>query len=474
MQLKNAIFLPFLGLLCVIATPADIHAQTPVDRDVARETIVAPASGPVRVEVTADHRDALYKIGETVTFHIRLISGGKLVKGQPVSYLIRSEHFFSQSGSFGEGEKDVAVSPKEPGFLLCEASCRPSGEGKELTGCWGVGVEPLKIRAETPEPHDFDAFWKKQMQELAKVPVRELERVPVEVSDPAFAGKVRLFDIKVSCSGDKPVSGYLALPAHAAKGSLPVVVRFHGAGVDGAKANLELAAKGALVFDINAHGIPNGRPPAFYHELEKGALYRYYMQGNASRETAYFKGMFLRAARAVQYVQGLPEWDRRHLIAYGGSQGGAQALVASALVPEVTRCIAAAPWLCNFTGVTEGSIPASWPGFIKMNGREVVSKAEAGALPYFDPAIFAKRIRAKSLLSVAFCDRAAPPASVYVAYNNIPGDKEIINCVGEAHTGPMIYMKCGDALKKLIADIRRENTGSHREGVDEPRPYKTT
>jgi cephalosporin-C deacetylase len=456
--MKSAIFYTFVGLLWAIATSRDICAQTPVNQDVACETIAPPTSGPVKVEVTVDRSDALYKVGESVTFHICLVSNGKLVKGQQVSYLIRGEHFFSQSGRFEEGAKDVTVSLKEPGFLLCEAFYRPTEDREELVGRWGVGVDPLGIKAETPEPRDFDEFWKRQMQELAKVPVRELERIPVEVNDPVYAGKVQLFDVKISCSGDKSVSGYLALPVNASKSTLPIVVRFHGAGVDSARANLEMAAKGTIVFDINAHGIPNGRPPGFYQELEKGALLNYYMQGNASRETAYFRGMFLRAVRAVQYVQGLPEWDQRNLIAYGGSQGGAQALVAAALAPKVSHCFAAAPWLCNFTGVTEGTVPASWPGFIKMNGQEVISKSEASALPYFDPAIFAKRIQVKSVLSVAFCDRASPPASVYVAYNNIPGDKEIIDCVGEAHTGPMIYKKCGDALRRLLDDIQQKKT----------------
>lgn len=428
--MRNTILRVFVGFLWVVATPGDICAQTPVDRDVVRETVVSPSDSHVRVEVTADRPDALYKVGESATFHIRLVSDGKLVKGQQVSYVIRGEHFFRQGGRFEEGEKDIAVLLKEPGFILCEAFYQPVAEGKKVEGCWGVGVDPLEIRAETPEPHDFDEFWEEQMKELSKVPIHELERIPLEVTDPAYVGKVQLFDVKVSCPGDKPVSGYLALPANS-KNTLPIVVRFHGAGIDSARANLEWAAKGAIVFDINAHGIPNGRPPDFYKELEKGALHRYYMQGNASRETAYFRGMFLRAVRAVQYVQSLPEWDQRHLIVHGGSQGGAQALVAAALAPKVSHCIAAAPWLCNFTGVTEGTIPATWPGFIKMNGRKVVSGSEANVLPYFDAAIFAKRIRAKSILSVAFCDRASPPASVYVAYNNIPGDKEIFNCVGE-------------------------------------------
>ncbi|MBZ0300482.1 MAG: acetylxylan esterase, partial [Anaerolineae bacterium] len=46
-------------------------------------------------------------------------------------------------------------------------------------------------------------------------------------------------------------------------------------------------------------------------------------------------------------------------------------------------------------------------------------------LSYFDGVNFAARISASSLFSVALMDMICPPSTVYAAYNNLRGPKEI-------------------------------------------------
>ncbi len=77
-----------------------------------------------------------------------------------------------------------------------------------------------------------------------------------------------------------------------------------------------------LVLDINAHGIPNGRPAEFYEGLSQGELKDYRSIGRARREDCYFKGMFLRMIRGIDFLTAQPEWDGRTVIVYGSSQGG--------------------------------------------------------------------------------------------------------------------------------------------------------
>ena len=70
--------------------------------------------------------------------------------------------------------------------------------------------------------------------------------------------------------------------------------------------------------------------------------------------------MFQRACRALEYLKSRPEWDGRILIVSGGSQGGAQALAAAGLDPQVTCCVALVPALCDHHGLLAGRQP-SWP-----------------------------------------------------------------------------------------------------------------
>ena len=432
-------------------------AVAQVSKDVARETVGSKVSSAYSLEVKMDHPDALYKTSETATFNVRLLRDGQPVAGETLSFLVLGEKFFRRSETLVSTLNAVAISikMKRPGFTLCEVTYRPRDSGEvEVKGTAGAGTDPLELRAFSAEPSDFDDFWVAQKQELAKAPVQELERVPVTIDDPNVESSVLQFDIKVACSAEAPVSGYLTIPRGAKPNSLPIIVSYHGAGVQEARPQIDFAAQGFLCLDINAHGIPNGKPKEYYKWLYEGSLKEYYLMGNHDRDTAYFRGIYLRVIRSLEYMKSLPEWDGKNIIVTGGSQGAAQALAAAGLDPQVTYCSAAAPWLCNFNGVLEGSIPASWPGFIQMQGTEVATPYEAKALMYFDPALLAKRIKAECALSVGYLDRACPPASVYIAYNNIPGKKQIFDCPLDTHEGPSIYGHCEAALKSYLDGLK--------------------
>lgn len=457
---RHTFFFAKVSLLTFVLTWAAVAAPPAapaVTQDVARETLAPTTVSAYTLEVVADRPAALYKSGETATFKIRLLGDGKPVAGETLSYLLQGEKFFRQSGtlSSAQGSVDFPVKLDGPGFVLCEVSYRPKGDAKtEVRAAAGVGADPLELRAATPEPADFDAFWAEQKAILAKVPMKELERVEVPIADAAKAAQVVQYDVKIDCAGGAQVSGYLTMPRNAKPKSLPIIVSYHGAGVSSSRPQVDRAASGALCLDVNAHGIVNGKPQEFYDTLRVGGLREYYMWGNKSRDTAYFRGMFLRVIRSLEYMKSLPEWDGKNIIVSGGSQGGAQALAAAGLDPQVTYCSAAAPWLCNFNGVVEGSVAASWPGFIKMNGKEVATPDEAKALAYFDPALMAKRIKAECAVSVGYQDRACPPATVYVAYNNIPGKKQIFDCTLDTHKGPSIYTKCSEELGKYLTALK--------------------
>ena len=51
--------------------------------------------------------------------------------------------------------------------------------------------------------------------------------------------------------------------------------------------------------------------------------------------------------RSLDYVKSLPEWNGKVLIVKGGSQGGAQSIVAAALDNNVTMMIAEVPAMCD-------------------------------------------------------------------------------------------------------------------------------
>ena len=178
-------------------------------------------------------------------------------------------------------------------------------------------------------------------------------------------------------------SGYFGLPKNAEDKSLPAILWVHGAGVR--SSSLGNAVKGAtsdmLSMDINAHGIPNGKPAKFYKDLSAGQLKETIARrGRDSRETVYFRGMFLRLVRALDFLTSRPEWDGEHLIVIGHSQGGGQALAAGGLDPRVTLIATGVPAICDHSGRAEGRING-WPKLVPMG-----EDGQAGAEEVFRPA----------------------------------------------------------------------------------------
>ena len=119
----------------------------------------------------------------------------------------------------------------------------------------------------------------------------------------------------------------------------------------------------------------------------------------------------------------LPEWDGKNLAVHGGSQGGLQALAATAFDPAVTVGLFNAPAGCDQLGVLIGRAP-SWPGAVSFHP---VSPEANRCAALFDGVSLARRSHAKAWFTVGFSDPAAVPSSVYAAFNAYGGtEKEIM------------------------------------------------
>jgi len=71
-------------------------------------------------------------------------------------------------------------------------------------------------------------------------------------------------------------------------------------------------------------------------------------RGVASPETYYHCRLYVDAVRAVETAASLPGVDPERIAVAGASQGGALALTAAALAPDLVRlCHADVPFLCD-------------------------------------------------------------------------------------------------------------------------------
>ncbi len=439
-----------------LALPAFAQEKSPAKKEAAKAETYS-------FSVKTDKPDAIYKKGETITFTLELLKDGKPAPGVKLKYRL------SQNGDWGKmtettsGQPIVAtVKLDKPGWASIEAVAvgkdgknmkNPRNPKQDLRGEIGAMVDPLEITESAPEPADFDAFWQAQRELLNNVPV-EAERK--EIAIPAnLKDKVVCYDVKVKCAGPMPVSGYLCMPKNAKKGTLPAVVSYHGAGVRSSYKQLWPGTR-YIAFDVNAHGIENGQPDQFYADLNKGALKDYRHRNKTNRDTFYFKDMYLRVMRALDYVKTLPEWDGKTLIVRGGSQGGGQSIVAAALDPQVVFCFAAVPALGDHAGRLAGHRPG-WPQLANRAKPNAVDLKAIETGKYYDNVYFAKRVRCEAFFTTGFVDFVCPPTSVYAAYNNLPGKarKQIQTTPAGGHGSAQSNLgakRCNEIVNKALAE----------------------
>ena len=412
------------------------------------------------VQLSLDKADGLCKKGDKVTLNIKCTVKGKPCNG-PIQLTVRHANNKEETQTFdtnpGKFIYTADTAPDTVQFIVAPLNAEKKnffiGQGKRrrpLTFDIGVAVDPQEFKTGSAEPEDFRKFWDDAKAELAKVPLKELERKELPVSNNSIGkapnyfafrivipmpepktleGKFKAWDVKVACVG-APVSGILTMPADAKPKSLPVIVSFHGAPGKSARAAF---AENVIRFDVNAHGFENGQPPEYYQNIHKTKLRAYMYRDAANRDKCYFRGMYLRAQRALDYVKSLPEYDGKTLIVVGNSQGGGQSLVAAGLDSDVKLVYASVPAMCDHGGGLAGRRPG-WPKLLSCKNGKPTNPATAKACPYFDAAIFAKYIKAEAYLTVGLVDGVCAPASVFCAYNNIPGKKHLSVLPAHGHS----------------------------------------
>ena len=311
------------------------------------------------------------------------------------------------------GSVELKRTMNVPGSLICEAET--AGAKKAVSG---TIFEAKKIFAISPEPADFATFWQQELSKLNAVkPVAKLELAKDQPKD------VRVYDVTIPCVGNAPVRATLGIPE--GNRQWPVEVTFHGAGVGSSRMLWKAKRLQRILFDINAHGIDNLKDNAYYAaQRKKFRNYSYW--GIESRDSIYFKNMILRAVQGLRFIKTISQWDKRNLIVSGVSQGGYQAIAATALEPGASCLIALVPAVCDVNADLAGRL-LSWPRFpAASNYHPVKSRV---ATTYIDGANFARKIKVpKVLISAGAKDTTSLPSSVCAAYNVIPsaGKKLII------------------------------------------------
>lgn len=355
---------------------------------------------------TPFHSTGIYKVGEKAGW---TVSG---TKGAKYAYEIKKNNFDTiKNGTLdlSSGTTTIETTLQEPAMIYVTVT----GEGtSDKPIHLGAAVAPTQLQPLAPKPPDFDAFWLNKLQYLSITPMRPV----VEPTKTDQTG-VELSTVQVDAYGSR-VHGYLAKPIRL--GKFPALIIYQWAGVYSLdpKWVTDRAAEGWMAFDVDSHDmLPN---------QSAGVPTNYNILGDNNRETSYFLWMYLRDARAVDYICSRPDWDGKTLVLMGTSMGGQQSLVTAGLRPQVSAVMVNEPAGCDIGAELHGR-QAGYPFWPNKDPRAMA------AAPYFDVVNFTPRIKAPVLAAMGFIDTTCPPAGIWTALDAIPGPKEAIPMIESDH-----------------------------------------
>lgn len=130
----------------------------------------AMTASAVEFDVAFDRPDATYKCGEKATFSVTAKPGKDETEVKGVVTCSFSD--YSTNAAFCTFCVDLATAQtfkvsntlRKPGFLKLSLGM----EGVRNPPFWSAAFDPTKIRKGSPSPKNFDTFWKKSRQHLAK------------------------------------------------------------------------------------------------------------------------------------------------------------------------------------------------------------------------------------------------------------------------------------------------------------------
>lgn len=291
---------------------------------------------------------------------------------------------------------------------------------------------PREYKVTLERPADFVQFWAETMAEADAIPLNPtLEHVPLRSTEEVEVYEIHydsLDYLRIAGWYARPKESYLAppypglliVPGYISEPTLPKSWARMG------YATVGVAPRGKL--RSNRRFNP-GYPGLLVHNI-------------IDRHTYAYRGFYVDAARAVDFLLSRPEVDGSRIGVHGSSQGGALTITTAALRHDVVTCGAAgAPYLCGF--MDAAALTHSYPyeeinEYLRLHPDHEPLVRET--LAYHDGINFAPMIEAPMFVYIGLEDDVCPPETGYALVEAMRCPKELRPFEHCAHDAGAIWV----------------------------------
>ena len=378
------------------------------------------AEGEVSTEVKIHDSDGVFSGIASFTFSVKNTLHNE--QSGTVSYLVtteKGEKVTSKTidvkiGSNSAENYDFSIPNLQTGFYKINFMINVS-EYDDTTRR-AFGIRPKEIQSAYPRPADFDEFWQKTKDELAKVKpdfkVTPLPKMNTENRE--------VYEIQMRSLDNYLIKGYLTLPKTKNKNrKFSVLLGLPGYQVD--LAPMVGTDPDLAIITLNTRGQGTSRGQI---DTRRDEFLTYRVE---NREKYVMRGVIMDCVRCVDFIYSQANLRHDNILATGGSMGGYLAIALAGIDSRVNLSSAQNPILCDIRGLV-GEV--DWPisSFKKYAATQpgLTMEKILSNLDYFDGRNFAVNVKCPFLMGIGLVDPFAPPNNEFATYNLVPGRKRIM------------------------------------------------
>ena len=376
-----------------------------------QETPIPFPTPPNTLSVVANK--TMFEIGENIHFQIKSNQSGTVhyrIAPDRFTTPIDEGEFYLSSGN----TQTIQVAYDQAGFLLLEIE----QNGQEYKT--GVGIEACEIENTTAIPSDFNSFWAGLKNQLVNTPINPQVTFRADKS----SNKQSTYKILLDNIDGKKVHGWVSIPN--CPGPFPAILDLPPFGRQTIGPSTDMANRGAITVAISVHDYD-------VEQMVPDNIAYKPQDSFKDRNTNYFKWSILGCLRAIDFIFSLEQFDGQNLGVTGVSQGGGLSIITAGLDNRVKYMVQGLAALSQHHAYVQDQA-SGFPYWLKTGLEFGLPQNQLlTETAYYDVAIFASQFQGPSLNAVGYNDDVCPPASVYAAYNNLTGAKEMLHGITTAH-----------------------------------------